>query len=408
MKISVYFLFFCFLLLISIVYSKFLLTVSIMAIFGLSIYKAYKDGFKTVFKGFISTTPLVVITLFFFIIFLSGINSENIGEWLHQVKMKLPYLTVPFSLWVFRDVVRQYYLIYHQLFISIIVISSLPILYFILNNSELVTELLGKGQSIDTPVDHIKYSLFVCFAAISSFLLAFRTKKETEIVKIPQFVYLILSLYLFIFLHFLAVRSGLVLIYIVGFLAALNEIRLRKSILLTLPLLALLISIPIASYYLIPNVHTKVGYMIYDIEQYRNGNGSNYSDSERIHSIKAGLQLFKQNKLMGTGIGDLKTECSELMAASLGRKTGKYPHNQYIFTLSGMGLIGFSLFLIAFFFPWKVFIHQESLFIFLAFLLALSFLVENTLERSYSIAFFTFFYCSGILKSIWHKTNSSV
>jgi len=404
MKISVYFLFFCFLLLISIVYSKFLLTVSIVSLFLLSLYQANKGGLKNNFKSFISTKPIVVICLLFFIILLSGINSENTGEWLHQVKMKLPYLTIPFSLWVFRDLVKHYYIAFHQTFICIISISSIPILYYILNNSEAVTELLGKGQSIETPVDHIKYSLFVCFAAISSFVLAFREKAADQIIKVPKYIYLIICLYLFVFLHFLAVRSGLALIYFIGFLAALNEIRMQRKLLMSIPLLALLISIPLASYFLIPNVKTKVGYMLYDINKYRSGEGSNYSDSERIHSIKAGLTLFKQNVLFGTGIGDLKTECSDLMQRSLGRNTGKYPHNQYIFTLSGMGLIGFILFLVGFFYPWSVFSHREWLFIFFACLIAVSFLVENTLERSYSIAFFTFFYCSGILYSISDKT----
>ena len=276
-------------------------------------------------------------------------------------------------------------------------------MYFIINNLEQVTALLGKGQSVETPVDHIKYSLFLAFAIISSFVLAFRKEFKKPAIKFPSSVYLLISLYLFIFLHFLAVRSGLVVAYLVGCLAIANEIRIQKKLMLAIPLIAIVSLIPIGSYLLIPSVKAKIGYMLYDFNKYRQGQGSNYSDSERIHSIKAGLQLFSENKILGTGIGDLQEECSDLMAQKLGRQTNKYPHNQFVFMLSGIGIVGFLLFCLSFFYPWSLFRSENWLFVFLGLLLFFSFWVENTLERSYSIAFFCFFYASGIIKSLEHN-----
>lgn len=399
MRINQIFIFFCFLFLFSIFYSKFLLSVSIISMFILAVYQASQIGFKNSLSDYFKHPHLFVISLYFVAILISGINSSNVAEWLHQVKMKLPYLTIPFMLYAFREQIHKHYHLFHQFFIGLAIFSSLPILFYIFSNSEIVKDLLSKGQSVETPVDHIKYSLFVSFACISSFVLAFKKDLVRSSLIIHRYVYFAVSFYLFIFLHFLAVRSGLVLAYFVGFIAVLNQVRLLKRPILLLPLFAFFGLIPICTYHTVPSIKAKVGYMLYDLDKYRKGEGSNYSDSERIHTIKAGIELFKKHPIMGTGIGDLLESCNALVAQKLNKEIHKYPHNQFIFVLSGMGLLGFVLFVISFFYPWALFPYQNWLFIYLALLICSSFLVENTLERSYSIAFFCFFYGSGIVFS---------
>jgi len=389
------FLFTCILLLISIVYSKFLLSVSIIIMLALAILKSIRD--KHSLGAYISNYKLSVLSLVFLIMLISGINSENLSEWLHHLKMKLPYLVIPFSLWVFKDMVIKYYGLFFQLFIAVIFFSTFSVFYYILSDYEAHLKALGVGHSAETPVDHIKYSIFLAFSILASLILI--TKEKVEMIPVPKWFYLIFSITGFVLLHLMAVRSGLALFYAVLIAVALIYIIRLKKYKWLIALLLFSIASPIVMYKTIPSLEAKIGYMRYDINEYLKGGGSQYSDSERWVSIQTGLELFKENPVLGVGIGDLREICSKRMREVLNYYPDKYPHNQFIFFLSGIGIIGFILFCIAFFTPWLQFKSGELLFIMMGILFLISFLVENTLERSYSIAFFCFFYGSAIIKS---------
>ena len=375
-----------------------MLSVSIFSLFILSLIRYSGSQLKQEIKLFFQFMPLWSLGLFFIMVFVSGVNSSYLPEWLHQLKMKLPYLVIPFSLWVFRDLVVIYYKLFHQIFVGLIALSTIIVLGQMMIDYDAVVDLLSKGRAISTPVDHIKYSIFVCFSVIVCFVMAFEEMSQHEF-KIPKWAYLSMCIYLFLFLHLMAVRSGLFLCYFILTLAILNQIRIVKKYILLVPIFLLIIGTPILAYNFIPSFYAKMGYMRFDLTKFNRGEGKNYSDSERIYSIMAGIKLFKENPLLGTGIGDLRIESGKLMEDQLGKKSDKYPHNQFVYTLAGMGLLGFLFFLMAYFSSWTLFAAKKWLFIFLALLILFSFLVENTLERSYSIAFFCFFYGAGILRS---------
>lgn len=382
------------LFLVSIVYSKFLLSICMILFFSLAIY--YSVQSKDTLKPYITRQYIALLSLLFFAILFSGIHSSDTNEWMHHVQLKLPYLILPFSMWVFRASFIKYYIVLHQAFIIVVFISVIPVFINILTDYPAHLKSLGLGQSAETPVDHIKYSIFLAFACLSS-LGSLIQKNKTLTLPIPNWFFVIASLTMFILLHLLAVRSGLVLFY-TSFLimSIIIVVRLKKYIWLT-AVFFFLVASPVIMYKTIPSIEAKIGYMRYDIDQYLKGGGSQYSDSERWVSIQSGITLFKKNPVFGTGIGDLLEETNSLMEDKLTYRPNKFPHNQFIFFLSGTGLFGFILFMLSFFLPWRLFPTANLYFILLAVLILLSFLVENTLERSYSTAFFCFFYGLGIL-----------
>lgn len=131
--------------------------------------------------------------------------------------------------------------------------------------------------------------------------------------------------------------------------------------------------------------------MKYDWEQYKKGEGNNYNDSERLMSYSVAWELFKQRPLLGTGIGDLKTEMKEGHLAQFGSKEKYiYPHNQYLFLLSGIGIVLTLLFLLGLYAPLAAALNNPFLWLIFT-ILSLAFLVENTIQRAVSTAFFTFF-----------------
>lgn len=390
------FLYICCLLLVSLVYSKFLLSISIISLFGLAVYRCFQANVDI--KGFVKNYQISGLSLIFIMILFSGINSENLHEWAHHLKMKLPYVVLPFSLYVFRDEVIKYYYIFHQAFIVVLIISTIPVFYNIFSDYEAHLTALGVGHSADTPVDHIKYSIFLAFAGLSALILMIKPKPEIGL-SIPKWFYAVAMMIIFLLLHIMAVRSGLALFYTVFSITTIIIIVNQEKYKWLFALMAFIIIIPTVMYYTVPSIKAKIGYMRYDINEYLKGGGSQYSDSERWVSIQSGLQLFKDQPILGTGIGDLREENSQLMKRHLKYNPNKYPHNQFVFYLAGMGILGLLFFSIAFFNPWQLFRASEMLFIMLSLLILISFLVENTLERSYSIAFFCFFYGLGILYS---------
>jgi O-antigen ligase len=382
--------------LVSIVYSKFLLSVCIISLFVLALYRFFHSEKRL--KGFLISYQLSGLMLIFIMVLISGLNSENLNEWAHHLKMKLPYLVLPFSLYVFKDEVVKYYHVFHQVFIVVLFISTFPVFYAIFSDYEAHLAALGVGQSADTPVDHIKYSIFLAFAGLSALIFIIKPRPVISL-DVPKWFYIITVVVIFFMLHIMAVRSGLALFYTVLFITTFIFILIYKKYKWLFVLLAFIIIAPTIMYYTVPSIKAKIGYMRYDINEYLKGGGSQYSDSERWVSIQSGMQLFKENPILGTGIGDLREENSRLMKKQLHYNPIKYPHNQFVFYLAGMGIIGLVLFCFAFFHPWQLFKASEIHFIMLALLILFSFLVENTLERSYSIAFFCFYYGIGIIFS---------
>jgi O-antigen ligase len=190
--------------------------------------------------------------------------------------------------------------------------------------------------------------------------------------------------FLFLVLHFLAIRAGIVLVYIGGLAICMHYfLRQKKNFLGGLTVLAFLV-LPIVAYKTIPSFTKKINYSLYDFKQYQQGEGLNFSDSERMFGYEAALRLIQNQPILGTGIGDLKSEMKSSYKENLDMGLSKYPHNQYLFFLTGLGLLGLSFVLFALFYPiWKVGYREYFLFVLLQILFFISFMVENVLERSF-------------------------
>ena len=136
--------------------------------------------------------------------------------------------------------------------------------------------------------------------------------------------------------------------------------------------------------------------MLHDWSKYQNKEGASYSDSERMLSYKGALSIIKSSPLIGVGYGDVRTEIIEYYKKEAQRPDlQKLPHSQYLTYMSGVGLIGFLIFIFGFYQPviasYKSHLKGSILFGLLLLLylnFSLSFFVENSLDRSMSVAFF--------------------
>jgi len=335
--------------------------------------------------------PFCALVLVFMVTVVSGVNSEDLSHWVRHLRLKLPFLILPFTFYLLRDTIGKYF---YQILLSYVFLtlgSSVPVIYEMMFDQGLISDI-KMGKSLSTPVDHIKYSLFVAFALLTCLILLIEDRVHS-ILK-TRVILMICALLLFIVLHLLAVRSGLVVFYVSIFLLLIREAFRSRKVIFILPLL-ILIATPFIAFKTIPSFANKVHYTRYDFQMFKTGKGEFYSDSERWFSMAVGLKLFMDSPLLGTGVGDLKEECKKTYKTLYDIENGKYPHNQYLFILAGSGLLGLIMFLIGMVYPAFHFRKRlDSLFLTIMIIVMISFLVENTIERSYGIAFVLFFILS--------------
>ncbi len=393
---------FLYLMIFSIFYSLFLLSISSLGFSALALFKFVKETPKYSFR---KLSPFLALTLLFIIIFISGINSEDLSSWLRHLRLKAPFLFIPMAFYVYRSLIVRERDKLSLAFFILSIVSSFQIIYQVMDVDSMVA-LIKKGQAFATPVDHIKYSLYIAFSIILGFV--FIVENRFSEVRWSKWFYAIGSLYLFIILHLLAVRSGLVVFYISMFFILIRYgIQSRSPVVLVL--LVLLITSPIIAFKTFPTLNKKLEYMVYDFKMYQKGEGSNLSDAERLFSYKVGMDIFKSSPILGSGIGDLKEECRKRYKSIFNRELNKYPHNQFLFILAGCGIFGLVLFLVGMCYPVFYFRKkQDSEFLAIWLIFVVSFLVENTLERSYSISFFLLFLLGGMCKMNHSYSNEEI
>lgn len=340
--------------------------------------------------------PYLLTTGLFFLVLLSILNSHNLADWLHHVKMKLPFLVLPLAFYNLPSIRERDYYGLHYFFGLLIFVAAIPPLINYLRHFYEFQEAIGQGKAISLPVQHIKFSLFLAFGIIS--LIVLYRKKFIFKWPLERKLQLVLIGLSIIMLHLLAVRTGIVVFYftliILAFLDGVMKGRWKNMILVVL----FLSLFPVVSYYTIPSFHQKVNYMVWDYGKLNLGEGEGYSDSERLESIRVGWSIVKENWLFGTGIGDLKDECRNRYQERYGpEKYVLYPHNQYLFVAAGLGLVGLICFLLFLMAPYSIHLsYIHPLLLILGIVAFTTFFIDNFLERSVGVGFYVFFLCLGL------------
>lgn len=368
------------------IYSRFLLSMSIIGVSSLLLLPQSRGGqVLPSWSRLLSDRKVWLGLLIIYAgVVLSGINSRSIDGWLHHLRIRLPLLTLPLALFsaspLRRDVWRGLVL----LFMAILTISSIPILWEYTTNYYQVQEAIGRGIAMETPTSHIRYSLMVAFGVLSGGYFWMQGRSWPVAV---------LTIWLYLFLHILAVRSGIAVFYAATIVLLLHHAIINgrwKQPMAGLIILLLAGAVAIET---VPSLNRRISYMRYDLDQYRNGDGSRYSDSERITSLQAAYYLTKNNPLLGVGIGDLKDEIAiAYEQLALNSERSHLPHNQFLFVSAGSGLLGLAIFVTGY--CWLLYYSRRRVGGLILLLLAgASFMVEHTLDTAVGVGFFTLLLC---------------
>jgi len=346
-------------------------------------------------RAFLRNKSFLFPTLVFFIFLISGLWSDNLDYFIEKMQVKLPFLLLPYAFFTAPQMTKRKIYSFLAFFLVLISLLSMYSLFnFALHYRELTARYL-EAKTLEVPFNHIRFSLMLSFSTLVSFYF-YREKLRLFVKWEPRF-YLGISLFLFVFLHILSVRSGILSFYLGAawmLILFIKQSRHRKKASL---LLFLLLGIPILAYFSVPTFHNKMEYMRHDLMQYQSGHDiSHFSDSRRLTSWKAGIAVGKHSPLTGAGYGDFKEEVYRYYAEHLpDYDPNSYiiPHHQLILTFAATGLIGLILFIAFLLYP----VYHNRAYRFYPFALIniiiwSSFMVESTLEIQIGTAFFLLFF----------------
>jgi len=333
-----------------------------------------------------------VIPLFFFIVLLSF--WQTIGDssyFLERLRIKLPFLILPVAFLGLPPFSKRQVNLLLFFLLLFVTICSLGVGINYAIHFDAINAKLGRGQTMTTPGNHIRFSILTAVSIIGGIYLIVENyywKRKFERILIKG-----LTFYLFVFIHLLSVKSGILCLYVALGILIGRYMYLSKKYMIGISALLIIPIIFMLAFSTMPSFKQKINYMIYDYQQYAKGAGGQYADAGRTTSLKAGYELFMQAPLFGTGAGNLRWKIKELYKEKYDDYISPLmPHNQFLFVLAGTGLFGFSFFLIAFLVPLfhrNAYRHHFFLGFYMIFLGA--FMIEHTIESAVGVGTFIFF-----------------
>jgi len=346
----------------------------------LILYGLFSNGGISRLKSLTKRPEIISFLLIFIVYTLSGINSNNIPQWLGRLNTNLLYISIPLGIYLngsFKKKTSDYIL---STFVIINAMISFGLVLIYLGNIDNTNEVYLRGQTIYTPIMHVRYSFFVAMSIIISAYLTYNYSHTKKL----KYIYGSITLFSLFFLHLLAVRTGLLSFYITFISVVFYYTFKHKKYLIGFGSIVSIVLLLISSYLFLPSVRNKVRYIKWDIETTLN-NTAKYHTSDRIRilSIVNGLKLIKENPLVGTGIGDIEEEMNKkykINYPDLPQNMRFEPINHLVFIASTMGMIGFILFYGLLLFPIFYLKDKHALLIPIYILTFASFIGENIIE----------------------------
>jgi len=350
------------------------------------------------FRVFVQNRALVGLTAIFFLVLISGLWSENVDWWVNRSRMKLPFLLLPFAVVAIpRFDKTVYYPILAGVFWVMVGICAYSIGLYVADFDR-ITEEYKQGHVLYTPVMHIRFSLLVAYSIVIGYWLfveEFRFKFPAE-----RWLMLTATAFLLVYIHILAVRSGLVSLYGALLYFVLYFIIKSKQYFLGIGLALLLVIGSAVAVRFVPTLWNKVGYMQWSLQQIQQGERlADLSDSYRLATIEAGFAIGNAHPVLGVGFGDIKQETKSYLQQKYPELLQQIymPQSEYVLFYAATGLVGLLLFIFVTFQPLLYQNGGRHLLIGgFHVMMIISFVVEQTLETQLGTAIYVFFATLGI------------
>ncbi len=341
------------------------------------------------FRKFIASPLLWGLSLLFFLPLISGLWSNDKHEWLEIVRIKLPFLLLPFAFATPFQLQKEQWEGLAFFFILLVFSGTAWSMVVYLQNANVFDVGYLQANSIVTPLenDRIRFSLLISLAALLAGHMALQKKKFT-------YLWLVLLVWFALFLHILSARTGLLAFYIMllagGVYLLYSKLDFRKGLLL----LFLLLIMPFAAYYSLPSFQNRIKFFVYEYDFFKQAAyvpASN--DAVRVASWKTGTILLEKNLEKGVGFGDIATEMNntyEIVYPGIKTTDKILPANEWLMHGLGNGIAGLLIFTFVVLLPLFIKTREAILWKLSAVFFAFSFFVDIGLEVQIGVFIYLF------------------
>jgi O-antigen ligase len=343
-------------------------------------------------RNFFSQPLLWGMSLLFLLPLLSGLWSNDHEQWFAMMRIKLPLLVLPLAFAAPMALSDKQWKIIACTFIFLMTAATIWCLFQYVENSAAINESYLKAKTMRTPLenDRVRFSWLVAVAVlIAAWLCRQRSTKD-----IYWWILLLITGWLIVFLHLLAVRTGILSFYIILLGWVIHLFWQKKNRVQALGVLATLIVLPFIAYVLLPSFRNRVKYIRYDFDYFKQANylpGSN--DAMRVISIKAGWQVMNENPITGVGFGDVLKETIvqyDKQFPAMLPSDKILPGSEWMMYGSGTGWPGFLLFTFVMAIPFFIKTRHRLLWWLLNATAAFSFLFDIGLEVQFGVFVWAF------------------
>ncbi len=326
----------------------------------------------------------------FLILLPSWFYSDNKTYLLERWQIALPFLVLPLAFMMIPQLPKRRYFQLYQFYFCLILITALSAFVYYLMHQQFVNQLYLESKVMPALMSHHPtLSVMLAFATFVGYKL-YQSGYYTHY-KWERFLLLFGGIFLFIFTHIFSVRSGLLALYILIFVElALIAIQ-QKKVKVALLTAAFLFTVGAVTLWLSPTVSNKFANTSQDIRSYQNNeSANNHSLGSRIISYQNGYKIAKESSLLfGCGLGDVNDLSLAIFKKDYPDISRPIiPHNQFLFYLAAIGIIGTIAFIILFYFPLFFNKNYKNSFLLAQYLvLFISYQFEAPIETQLGVAF---------------------
>ncbi len=273
---------------------------------------------------------------------LSFVRSPDLGEWGERVQVKLPFLLLPLAAPFFPALARRQWSVLTAglclLFLSGVGWS----LWWFAKDPQGIIAGYNVSHTLRTPV----YNDHICFSAALASVLVWSAAAWPRLTVGARWTAAACCTVFVAYLHLLAAKTGLVMLYLFVALWALRAVLQGYwNVAIAGAVGAVLLAV--AAYQWSPTFRSRIGYLRYSMSEYRAGNRTgNYSDPGRLYSYDIALRLIGERPLQGWGAGNLLPTMKDgydRWYPHVEDRDRLVPHNQFLSTGVAVGVPGMLL-----------------------------------------------------------------
>ncbi len=347
--------------------------------------------FKKNFYNFWKDRNSILITVYFLLSAITYFWSEDKHYFMERMQILLPFLVLPFAFYAMPHCRLKWFDRLFIVFVLLCMGGCCWSLYHYFLHKEMYDEAYGLSQVLPTPFknDHIRFSIAVLLSMYCCLDLAIRYKQKWIRIALTLCI-----IFFIVFLHIVAVKTGLIVFYLITFLFLGKLLFTTKNKGFALIGLSSILVLPFIMYSFSTSFRNKINYVKYSWEQMQNTEmQANISDEGRLISYRYALQSIALHPLLGVGIGDVKIEMEKKYAHDFAEKkaTVLLPHNQFLVVGMGLGIGGILYLLLMQFslFFWKK--NKDFLYFSVWFTFFFTMMIEPLYETQYGTCLFLFF-----------------